>query len=106
MCSVWPTRCGILYGGRLLIHRKIEDLLTTTKRLRATLVDGRLPERLPANIIWQRVQGREWLVTVGEFRAEIVQELRAQDSVEHIEVVDLGLEDLFKDFVRGQRAGS
>jgi ABC-2 type transport system ATP-binding protein len=97
---------GILYGGRLLVHRKIDELLATAKRIRATLPDGRPPGRLPANTIWQRVQGREWLVTVGEFKPETVEQIRAQEGVENVEVIDLGLEELFKDFIRGQRAVS
>jgi len=97
---------GILHGGRLLVHRKIEELLATTKRLRATLTNGRLPDRLPPNVIWQRVEGREWLVTVGEFTGETAERLRAEEGVGHVEVIDLGLEDLFKDFIRGQRAVS
>ena len=97
---------GILYGGRLLVHRKIEELLATTKRIRATLTGDRLPEQLPANTIWQQVQGREWSVTVADFTPETVQQIRAEEGVEHVEVIDLGLEELFKDFVRGQRAVS
>jgi len=97
---------GILHGGRLLVHRNIEELLATTKRLRATLTNGRVPDRLPDNLIWQRVEGREWLVTVGEFTEETAQRLRAEEGVGHVEVIDLGLEDLFKDFIRGQRAVS
>jgi len=97
---------GILHGGRLLVHRNIEELLATTKRIRATLTDGRLPDRLPDNMIWQRVEGREWLVTVGDFTEETVRQLRAEEGVEHVEVIDLWLEDLFKDFIRGQRAVS
>jgi ABC-2 type transport system ATP-binding protein len=95
---------GILYDGRLLVHRNIDELLATTKRIRATLPDGRPPERLPANTIWQRVQGREWQVTVRDFTPETVEQMRSQQGVEHVEVVDLGLEDLFKDFIRGRRA--
>ena len=97
---------GILYEGRLLVHRNIEELLSTTKRIRATLRNGSRPERLPAGTIWQRVQGREWLVTVGDFTAEKVQQIRAGNAVDHVEVIDLGLEDLFKDFIKGQRAAS
>ena len=97
---------GILHGGRLMVHHNIEELLATTKRIRATLTDGRLPDRLPDNMIWQRVEGREWLVTVGDFTEETVRQLRAEEGVEHVEVIDLWLEDLFKDFIRGQRAVS
>jgi ABC-2 type transport system ATP-binding protein len=95
---------GILYGGRLLVHRNIEELLSTTKRIRATLTNGRPPDRLPANTIWHRTQGREWVVTVGDFTSEAAEEIRAQQGVECVEVIDLGLEDVFKDFIKGQRA--
>jgi ABC-2 type transport system ATP-binding protein len=97
---------GILYGGRLLVHRNIEELLATTKRIRVTLSNGRPPDQLPANTIWQRVQGREWLITVGDFTPETVQQIQTQVGVGQMEVVDIGLEDLFKDFIRGQRVES
>lgn len=94
---------GILHGGRLLVHRNIEDLLNRTKRIRATLTNGKLPEHPPENIIWQRHQNREWLVTVNDFSPEVVQKIQSQPGVEHVEVVDIGLEDLFKDFIRGRK---
>jgi ABC-2 type transport system ATP-binding protein len=97
---------GILYGGRLLVHRNIEELLATTKRIRVTLTGGRPPDQLPANTIWQRVRGREWLVTVVDFTPATVQQIQTQAGVDQVDVVDIGLEDLFKDFIRGQRAVS
>jgi ABC-2 type transport system ATP-binding protein len=95
---------GMLYDGRLLVHRKIDELLATTKRIRATLATDSVPDGLPEGTIWHRAQGREWLVTVGDFTPAAVQHIRAQKGVEHVEVLDVGLEELFKDFVRGQRA--
>jgi ABC-2 type transport system ATP-binding protein len=97
---------GILYEGRLLVHRKIDELLATTKRIRATLTNGQPPAEVPANIVWQRVQGREWLMTVSDFTPETVHRISAVPGVAHVEVIDLGLEDLFKDFIRGQRVAS
>ena len=88
------------------MHRNIEELLATTKRIRATLPGGHPPDRLPENIIWQHVQGREWLVTVSDFTLEKVQQIQAQEGVDHVEVIDLSLEDLFKDFGRGRKAMS
>ena len=95
---------GIMYEGRLLVHRKVEDLLATTKRIRATLSNGQTPGLVPSNIVWQRVSGREWLITVSEFTQHTAEQIRAQEGVEHVEVLDVGLEDLFKDYVRGRRA--
>ncbi len=94
---------GILYGGRLLVHRNIEELLASTKRIRATLTNGKLPETLPKNIIWQKVQGRELLITLSDFQAEQLEQIASQPGVEHAEVMDLGLEELFKDFIRGRK---
>lgn len=97
---------GILYEGKLLVHSSIDSLLSGTKRVRATLRDGSSPEFVPPGTIWQRVEGREWLVTVGDFSPDVVPAIREKNAVDHVEVIDLGLEDLFKDFVKGQRAAS
>jgi ABC-2 type transport system ATP-binding protein len=97
---------GFLYSGRMLVHRNIEELLAGTKRIRATLTGGSPPANLPADVIWQQVEGRNWIVTVADFRSEMVQEFDALDGVEQVEVIDVGLEDLFKDFVKGQRSTS
>ncbi len=97
---------GILCEGSLLVHRDIEDLLATTKRIRATLGDDSRPEHLPADTIWQRVEGREWLVTVGDFSSEKVEQIRKENAVDHVDVIDIGLEDLFKDYIKGERAAS
>jgi ABC-2 type transport system ATP-binding protein len=94
---------GILYEGKLLLHGDLDALLTSTKRLSATLRDGARPKETPAGTIWQRVQGREWTITVRDFAPEKAEQVRAMDGVEHVNVIDLGLEELFKDFIRGQR---
>jgi ABC-2 type transport system ATP-binding protein len=97
---------GILYAGRLLVHRRIDELLATTKRIRATVADGQFPADVPANVVWQRLQGREWVLTVSGFTPETVRQISAAPGVTHVEVIDLSLEDLFKDFIRGQRVVS
>jgi len=94
---------GILYEGQLLVQGNIDELLTTTKRICATLRDGCRPERTPDGTIWQQIHGREWIVTVRDFSSEKVEQVQALNGVEHVEVLDLGLEELFKDFVKGQR---
>jgi ABC-2 type transport system ATP-binding protein len=97
---------GILYEGRLLVHRNIEELLADVKRIRAVLRDSAVPEHVPKGTIWQRVEGREWLVTVDDFTPEKVQRLGKLNAVDHVEVIDMGLEDVFKDFVKGKRDAS
>jgi ABC-2 type transport system ATP-binding protein len=95
---------GILYEGRLITYGRIDEMLARTKRIRATLRNGDRPTRLPAGTIHDRLEGREWLLTVGAFSSEKVECVRALEGVEHVEVLDLGLEELFKDIVKGQRA--
>ena len=94
---------GILNEGKLLLQGNLDSLLTSTKRICATLRDGCQPKQVPDGTIWQRIQGREWTITVRDFSSEKVQQVQAIDGVEHVSVIDLGLEELFKDFIRGQR---
>jgi ABC-2 type transport system ATP-binding protein len=94
---------GILYHGRLLVQRRVDDLLASARRIRAVLRDGCLPQHEPAGIVWQRVERREWLLTVSDFSPALLDQLRAENAVEHVEVTGLNLEELFKDFVKGRR---
>ncbi len=97
---------GIINEGRLLVHCEVDALLNSTKRIRAVLSDGCQPERPPENMIWQRVNRREWLLSVKDFSTETVEQLRADNRLEQVEVMDMGLEDIFKDFVRGWRTSA
>jgi hypothetical protein len=81
-------------------------LLAKTKRIRATLTGSIPPNKLPSGVIWQQVEGRIWLVTVADFTSETLKEFSTLDGVDHAEIIDIGLEDLFKDFVKGQRSTS
>jgi ABC-2 type transport system ATP-binding protein len=97
---------GVLYEGRLLVHRGVDELLGNARRIRAVLRDGCLPKREPKGTVWQRVDRREWLLTVSDFSPDMVDELRSQNALETVEVSGLNLEDLFKDYVKGRRTPS
>ncbi len=97
---------GIIHEGSFLVQCSVDSLLTGTKRIRAVLRDGCTPGRPPDGMIWQRVQNREWLLTVKDFAADTVECLRAANQLEQVEVIDLGLEDIFKDYIRGQRVSA
>ena len=94
---------GIIHEGRLLAHCPTEELLTGTKRIRAVLQDGCSPGEPPEGTIWQRFQHREWLLTVRGFSPATLEYLRGNYQVQSVEVIDLGLEDVFKDFIKGRR---
>jgi ABC-2 type transport system ATP-binding protein len=94
---------GIIDQGRLLVSCPTEELLKTTKRIRAVVRDGCTPDRPPEGTIWQRFERREWLLTVRPFSPATLEYLHRTYPVENVEVQDLGLEDVFKDYIRGQR---
>jgi ABC-2 type transport system ATP-binding protein len=94
---------GILYEGRLLLQRGVDELLNSTRRIRAVLRDGTLPRHEPAGTLWQRVERREWLMTVSDFSPSLLQTLQSENELENVEVMNLNLEELFKDFVKGRK---
>jgi ABC-2 type transport system ATP-binding protein len=94
---------AILYEGQILVQGNVDELLATTKRVAVTLRDGSRPDKAPDGTIWQRVQGREWLTTIRDFSLEKEQQFRALEYAERVDVIDLDLEELFKDYVKGQR---
>jgi hypothetical protein len=79
-------------------------LLNGTKRIRAVLRDGCIAGPPPEGTIWQRVQNREWLITVRGFSPSTLDYLRTKYSLDNVEVIDLGLEDVFKDLIKGRKA--
>ena len=92
---------AILHRGRLLLHQPLDHLLATTKRLRVVLDSDTTLPVVPPNAIFQVRRGREWTVTVGEFSAERVARLRDLNGNAPVDVVDLTLDDVFRDHVRG-----
>ena len=86
-----------------MLQDNLDALLASTKRISATLRDGCRPTQAPDGTIWQRIQGREWIVTLRDFTPEKLGQIQATEGVEHVTVIDLGLEELFKDLIRGQR---
>jgi ABC-2 type transport system ATP-binding protein len=96
-------RIGILYKGRLVIEGRIDELLGRVKRVRAVLHNGRTssPPQL-LGTLYSRTEGREWQATVSSISENELQGVRASEGVEHVEVLDVRLADLFKDVVRGQ----
>lgn len=91
---------ALMHEGRLVLHEPTERLLSSTKRIRA-VIEGGPPTALPAGVVRQTVRGREWLVTVKDFSTEQVEFLKAHNAVSHVEVEDLTLDDVFRDYVCG-----
>lgn len=93
---------AFMHAGRLLAHGDLQDLLDRTKRVRVVLEDGERALHPPPGLIVQTVAGREWSMTVENFDAAQVEFVRAKNRVSRLDVQDLNLDELFKDFVKGQ----
>jgi ABC-2 type transport system ATP-binding protein len=92
---------AILNAGRLLVHAPVDALIGSTKRVEAVLHDGRLPERILRQTVWHHVERRQWSMTLHPFEAALVDAVRQANPVCSATVVDIGLEQIYKDFVRG-----
>ena len=91
----------ILREGKIVVRRSLEELLASSKRVRAVLSDGHLPRWVPDGTVWQQVRRREWLLTIDGFDAALAQRLKSENPVERLEVFDLSLGELFRDYILG-----
>ena len=97
---------GILVEGQLVVHEATNRLLADTKRVQVVLSEAysALPgEGLPHGTLWCQGRGRAWQLTVCPFSPDTTQQLRQRLPVERLEIMDLDLEQIFKDVVRGRR---
>jgi ABC-2 type transport system ATP-binding protein len=94
---------AMLYEGQLLVHCPVDELLSSAKRVRAVLRDGCLPRWQPRETIWQKVERREWQLTIHPYSPQLMEQLQSENPVDCVEVADLSLEDLFKHYVKGRR---
>jgi ABC-2 type transport system ATP-binding protein len=94
---------GLIHEGRLLWHAPSDVLLERTKRIRAVLEEDDGRHEPPPGVVCQSVRGREWLITVENFRQDQLDFVRARNRISHLDVQDMSLDDVFKDFVRGQK---
>ena len=91
---------GLLKHGKLIVNQSISNILEKTKRVRAVLDDNSEPNWFPNSVVWQRVNLREWEMTVNDFSDDILSQISERNPVQNVEVRDLSLEDIFKDYVR------
>jgi ABC-2 type transport system ATP-binding protein len=91
----------MLRRGKVICRGGIDELLASSKRVRAVLADGHLPRWVPAGTVWQRVQRREWVLTVSDFGDDVAERIRSENPVDSVEVCDVTLGELFRDYVKG-----
>ena len=94
---------GLMHQGRLLLNAPIDELLDRTKRIHAVLEETNGQPLAPPGMVFQKLQGREWIITVQNFQPDQIEFVRARNRISHLDVQDMSLDDVFKDFVRGQK---
>lgn len=95
---------GIMVDGRIVLTGAVDELRDRVKRVRLVLPDGMLPKAIPSEVIHQRLNRREWTVTLDPFSIELLHRLQAGNQALQADVFDLCLEDIFKDVVRGRKS--
>ena len=93
---------GIMVDGQLVLCGAVDTVREQVKRVRFVLSDGTLPTNIPPEVIYQKLNRREWLVTIHPFSQKLVEQIQAENPVKNATVIDLCLEDIFKDLVRGR----
>ncbi len=94
---------AIMHEGNLVLHSPVDVLLEQTKRIRAVLEDESAAREAPPGLVFQQVRGREWTLTVKDFGPGQVEFIRARNRVSQVDVLDVSLDDVFKDVIRGKQ---
>ena len=94
---------GVIVGGQLVLHGPATSIRQNVRRIHAVLKDGCLPKVELENAVWQKTARREWAVTVVANGEPCLEQVLSDPAVESAEVQQLNLEQIFKDFARGDR---
>ncbi|MFN9363979.1 MAG: hypothetical protein ACK6CE_04150, partial [Planctomycetota bacterium] len=94
---------GIFVDGRFIARGRIDELRSNIKRIQIVLPDGKLPTHIPEQAVFQRLSRRDWTVTVSPFSEDLFEQLLSENHALGGNVVDLSLEDIFKDVIRGRK---
>lgn len=94
---------GIMDGGRLILTEDVTHIHDRVKLMQAVIEDGTLPRSTPDEAIWTQVDRRQWSLTLYPFSQELAEQIAAENPVTRYEILDISLEDLFKQVIRGRR---
>ncbi|QDT02364.1 ABC transporter ATP-binding protein YtrB [Rubripirellula lacrimiformis] len=96
-------RIGIMHRGQLILNEKVERLRSEAVQVNLVLRDGSLPRWRPTEVVYEHLQRREWTVTLFPFREELVDAIRSRNPVRSVECSEIGIEQLFKQVIRGNQ---
>jgi ABC-2 type transport system ATP-binding protein len=93
---------AILHKGRLQLRASLEQVKRQVKRLRAVYAES-VPKAFPvADLLRVQRNGHQAVLTVAEYRPDLPETLRSAGA-ESVEVIDLSLEEIFVEIVKGAR---
>jgi ABC-2 type transport system ATP-binding protein len=94
---------AILHEGRLQVRASLEQLKANTRKLRAVYAE-RVPDSFPIpNLLRVERNSHQVLLTVNAFDPAMPSALR-DAGAESVEVIDLSLEEIFVETVKGARS--
>jgi ABC-2 type transport system ATP-binding protein len=93
---------AILHQGKLLLHEPLDQLLSQTKRIHAVMDETPRQTVPPPGTVRESRAGREWTVTVKNFSADQIEFIRGKNGVTQVDVQDLTLDEVFRDYVRAE----
>ena len=98
---------AILHQGRLVLAERLDDLKAAVREATFTMSDGAVvPPELPGEVLFRRQRARQWQIMV-RTADYCLAALRANRSVENIEVRVPSLEEIFVAYMqRGREAGT
>ncbi|MCA9126884.1 MAG: ABC transporter ATP-binding protein [Planctomycetales bacterium] len=99
-------RIGIMDGGRLILCEEASLIQERVQSIRGVLEDGRLPQWIPPQAVWSRVNRRDWQLTVYPYEKRIIEQIKANNPVASLETESLSLDDIFKHLIRGRKASA
>lgn len=97
---------GIMDKGRLVLIEDVATIHDRVKLMRAVIGDGRLPCWTPTEALWTRLDRREWTLTLYPFERALAEKIAEKNPIVSFDVVDVSLEDVFKQVIRGRRASA
>ena len=86
---------GIIDQGKLIVAARMDDLKASIRQIRM-IFENNPPQEIKINGMLQvKIDGHEALVTVKDFRENILKTMNEKYSPKSIDIINLSLEDIF-----------
>ena len=86
---------GIIEQGKLIVAERMDDLKSSIRQIRM-IFENNPPQEIKINGMLQvKIDGHEALVTVKDFKEDILKAMNEKYSPKTIDIINLSLEDIF-----------